>query len=96
VIGYYTLGKNQFALSYEATQYDDNASSPAAGLDSDTITLQALHNLSDNMYVYFEGYLGGGDEVYIYDADGAADSVAEAIGVTDERAIASVGAVYYL
>ncbi|MHA7926430.1 MAG: porin [Marinobacter sp.] len=88
VIGYYTLGANQFALSYELTQYDDNASSNA-GLDSDTITLQALHNVSDNMYVYFEGYLGGGDEVYEY---------TDALGntaFTDERSIASVGAVYY-
>jgi predicted porin len=88
VIGYYTLGANQFALSYELTQYDDNASSNA-GLDSDTITLQALHNVSDNMYVYFEGYLGGGDEVYEY---------TDALGntaFTDERSVASVGAVYY-
>jgi predicted porin len=88
VIGYYTLGANQFALSYELTQYDDNASTNA-GLDSDTITLQALHNVSDNMYVYFEGYLGGGDEVYEY---------TDALGntaFTDERSIASVGAVYY-
>jgi predicted porin len=88
VIGYYTLGANQFALSYELTQYDDNASSNA-GLDSDTITLQALHNLSDNMYVYFEGYLGGGDEVYEY-----TDALGNA-AFTDERSIASVGAVYY-
>jgi predicted porin len=88
VIGYYTLGANQFALSYELTQYDDNASSNA-GLDSDTITLQALHNVSDNMYVYFEGYLGGGDEVYEY-----TDALGN-VAFTDERSIASVGAVYY-
>lgn len=77
VMGVYTLGKNQFALAYEVMDRDDN------GLDMDTVTLQALHNLSDNMYVFFEGYLGGGD-------DGA-------YGVADksERSIASVGAVYY-
>ncbi|MEX1228055.1 MAG: hypothetical protein WD623_01295, partial [Marinobacter sp.] len=58
---------------------------------TDTITFQALHNLSDHMYVYFEGYLGGGDEVYGYDVDG--DGINDA--TSDERSIASVGAVYY-
>ncbi|WP_431474677.1 porin [Marinobacter sp. KM021] len=84
VMGIYTLGKNQFALSYELTQYDDNFSDAQfADKDIDTVTLQALHNLSDHMYVYFEGYLGGGDDgVY-----GVADK--------SERSIASVGAVYY-
>ncbi|WP_323132907.1 porin [Marinobacter lipolyticus] len=51
IMGIYTMGKNQFALSYELTQFDDDASSPAAGRDADTITLQALHNVSDHMYV---------------------------------------------
>ncbi|MFO7993562.1 MAG: porin [Marinobacter sp.] len=82
VIGYYSLGANQFALSYELTDFDN-------GDESDTITLQALHNISDHMYVYFEGYLGGGDDVYEYtDSQGGT-------AVTDERSIASVGAVYY-
>lgn len=88
VMGIYTLGANQFALSYEMTQYDEQASE-FADLDADTITLQALHNVSDHMYVYFEGYLGGGDDVYEY-----TDSLG-ATAVTDERSIASVGAVYY-
>ena len=88
VIGYYTLGNNQFALSYEVTEYDDNASSNA-GLDADTITLQALHSLSDHMYVYFEGYLGGGDQVYEFTTSTGVAAT------TDERSIASVGAVYY-
>ncbi|MCL7945976.1 porin [Marinobacter sp. ATCH36] len=87
VIGYYTMGANQFALSYELTQFDEQSS--MGEVDSDTITLQALHNLSDNMYVYFEGYLGGGDEVYEY-----TDSLG-GTATTDERSIASVGAVYY-
>lgn len=81
VMGVYTLGKNQFALSYELSQYDSNSS--VGDVDVDTITLQALHNLSDNMYVYFEGYLGGGDDgVY-----GVADK--------SERSVAAVGATYY-
>lgn len=84
VIGYYTLGANQFALSYELNTADD-----ANDTETSTITLQALHNLSDHMYVYFEGYLGGGDEVYEFtDSQGNT-------AVTDERSIASVGAVYY-
>ena len=85
VMGVYTLGKNQFALAYEMMDRDDN------GQDMDTITLQALHNLSDNMYVYFEGYLGGGDK-------GAYGTYTDSQGNTvesDERSIAAIGATYY-
>ncbi|MDV3505263.1 porin [Marinobacter sp. M-5] len=84
LMGIYTLGANQFALSYELAEADD-----AADTKQDTITLQALHNVSDHMYVYFEGYLGGGDDVYEYTDSLGNDAV------TDERSIASVGAVYY-
>lgn len=84
VIGYYTMGANQFALSYELNVADD-----ADDTETSTVTLQALHNISDHMYVYFEGYLGGGDEVYEYE-----DELGNA-AVTDERSIAAVGAVYY-
>ncbi|AZT82801.1 porin [Marinobacter sp. NP-4(2019)] len=84
LLGIYTMGANQFALSYELGVADD-----ANDTERDTITLQALHNVSDHMYVYFEGYLGGGDEVYEYE-----DELGNA-AVTDERSIASVGAVYY-
>lgn len=45
VMGIYTLGANQFALAYEYADYDNAPK-------QDTITLQALHNLSDNMYIY--------------------------------------------
>ena len=87
VMGIYTLGANQFALSYELSQLDEETY--GSDLDADTITLQALHNVSDHMYVYFEGYLGGGDEVYEYtDSQGNQ-------AFTDERSVASVGAVYY-
>lgn len=76
--GVYTMGANQFALSYEAAIADDSSDT-----EKNTITLQALHNLSDNMYVYFEGYLGGGDDgVY-----GVANK--------SEESVAVVGAVYY-
>lgn len=83
VIGYYTLGANTFALSYEQNTDDESDDK------TDTITLQALHNLSDNMYVYFEGYLGGGDEVYEYEDDLGGEAF------SDERSQAAIGAVYY-
>lgn len=78
VQGVYTMGANQFALSYELAVADD-----ANDTEKSTVTAQALHNLSDNMYVYVEGYLGGGDNgVY-----GVANKSEETVGV--------VGAVYY-
>ncbi|WP_296933375.1 porin [uncultured Marinobacter sp.] len=80
VMGVYTMGANQFALSYQ--MLDDDAS----GDKKDTIILQALHNVSDHMYVYFEGYLSGSDAANEYTLEGASG---------DEQSIASVGAVYY-
>ena len=78
LIGVYTMGANQFALSYEMAVADD-----ANDTERTTVTLQALHNLSDNMYVYFEGYLGGGDDgVY-------------GVATESEASVAVVGAVYY-
>lgn len=83
VIGVYTMGANQFALSYQVQDVD------ATDEKNDTIILQALHNLSDNMYVYFEGYLSSADDATFYaDPDGVR------VG-GDEQTIASVGAVYY-
>jgi predicted porin len=81
LMGVYTMGKNQFALSY---QLEDNDES---GDKNDTIILQALHNLSDHMYVYVEGYLSNADEE-IY-------SVENEPGTGDEQSIAAIGAVYY-
>ncbi|WP_203301739.1 porin [Marinobacter sediminum] len=77
VQGVYSLGANQFALSYEAFAADND------GVDNDTITVQALHNVSDHMYVYVEGYFGGGDD----NAYGVADE--------SEASVAALGAVYY-
>lgn len=84
LIGYYTLGANTFALSYELNTADNSDDTK-----TDLISFQALHNLSDHMYVYFEGYLGGGDEVYGY-----TDTLGNE-AVTDERSQAAIGAVYY-
>ncbi|MCG7201378.1 porin [Marinobacter pelagius] len=74
----YAMGANQFAASYELDVADD-----ANDTERDTLTLQALHNLSDHMYVYVEGYLGNGDDgVY-----GVANE--------SERSAVAVGGVYY-
>jgi predicted porin len=90
VIGVYSMGANQFSLSYQVQDID------ATGDKNDTVVLQALHNLSDNMYVYFEGYLSNADGATFYgDPDGALDSNGDIIGVGDEQTIAAVGAVYY-
>lgn len=73
----YAIGANQFAASYEIRESD------GSDLEQNTVTLQALHNLSDHMYVWVEGYLGGGDDgVY-----GVADE--------SERTALAVGGVYY-
>src|SRR5690606_7562621 len=80
LMGVYTLGANQFALSY---QLEDN---DVSGDKNDTVALQALHNLSGNMYVYVEGYLSSSDDTAGYTADGLSG---------DEQTIAAVGAVYY-
>lgn len=78
VIAVYSMGANQFAASYELDVADD-----ANDTERDTLTLQALHNLSDHMYVYVEGYLGNGDDgVY-----GVANE--------SERSAVAVGGVYY-
>jgi predicted porin len=87
----YTLGKNQFAISYELAQYDKEFTRQGEGdLDRDTVTLQALHNLSDNMYIYAEGYFGGGDDVYDTETVDADDNEV----FSDEKTVAAVGAVY--
>jgi outer membrane porin protein LC len=82
VIGVYTMGANQFSLSYQVQDVD------ATDDKNDTIVLQALHNVSDNLYVYAEGYFSSADGATFYDdPDGSTGG--------DEQTIAGVGAVYY-
>lgn len=45
--GMYAMGQNVFALGYQVVSYD-------GGEDESDIYLQALHNLSDNAYIYLE------------------------------------------
>ena len=76
--GVYTMGQNVFALGVSSTSADDSA--PGVGdLDAETaIYVQALHNMSDNMYVYLE-YLSQMDKV-VGDANVDVDTLA--IGAT--------------
>ncbi|HTN32870.1 MAG TPA: porin [Marinobacter sp.] len=82
VMGTYTLGKNVFALSYELAKADGAAKTGVTD-KWDNIAVQALHNLSDNMYVYVEADFAGGDK--------------GAYGVANKSnaSTASVGATYY-
>jgi predicted porin len=48
VMASYNMGANTFRAAYEM------ASADTSDLDVDVITLQALHNVSDNIYVYTE------------------------------------------
>jgi predicted porin len=47
--GMYAMGQNQFALGYGMTSFDASSLE-----DQSSIYVQALHNLSDNTYVYLE------------------------------------------
>ena len=82
VIGVYALGANQFSLAYQIVE--DDAPGASNGNKEDVIALQALHNLSDNMYVYAEGFF------YSNDAD-----YDKAVAGSDNKQVAAVGAVYY-
>jgi len=70
--GMYTMGQNVFVLGYGMNSYD-----PSGSEDQSSIYVQALHNMSDNMYVYLE-YL---DTTDVAGVDGA-DADALAIGAT--------------
>jgi len=82
VIGVYALGANQFSLAYQVVE--DDTVGANNGDKEDVIALQALHNLSDSMYVYAEGFFYSNDADYESTAAGS-----------DSKQIAAVGAVYY-
>lgn len=75
----YTMGANVFAISYEMEDVDNDAVAAFGHEEQSTITVQALRNVSDNMYVFVEGYLSNEDF-------GASDT---------DTTQAVVGAVYY-
>lgn len=80
-MGVYTMGANQFALAYQLVDEDVSGDSK-----SDTLTLQALRNVSDNLYVYVEGYFSTADAKNEYTLEG---------GSGDEKTVAAVGLNYY-
>ncbi|WP_203143820.1 porin [Marinobacter mangrovi] len=74
----YTMGSNTFAVSWERTAPDVDGAD-----DIDVYTVQALHNLSDHMYVYVEGYLGQGGDNYAGYTNGQEDQQTDlAVGTT--------------
>ena len=80
VMGVYAMGANQFALGYQMFDAD-------GGDKNSTVSLQALHNLSDHMYVYVEGYFKNADNETQYEITGE--------GSGDEKTVAAIGAVYH-
>ena len=75
--GVYVMGANQFILAYQYGDYDNKV----AIADSNRLTAQALHNVSDNMYVYVEAQL--------------ADTSAQSVGGTEfEGTSMALGATY--
>lgn len=73
----YSMGPNVFAAAVEQISYDE-----ADEVDGTILTLQALHNLSSNMYLYVEGYYGTGDDNFAGEG-------------SDGRQDVAVGGVYY-
>jgi hypothetical protein len=68
----YNMGANTFALGYGMTSYGFTGAE-----DTSQVYVQALHNLSDNMYVYVE-YSTISDEAGVK----GLDAEATAIGAT--------------
>ncbi len=71
LLGVYSMGANNFALAYEFADYDDDR-------EANRVLAQALHNLSDNMYVYIEGEWSDLEE----DSDNSIEATGVALGAT--------------
>lgn len=67
VQGIYTMGASRFTLSYEMEE-DDVDGAGDGKRESTNITAQALHNVSDNLYVYVEGLHRNDEEGDVYDS----------------------------
>ena len=78
VMATYAIGANQFRVSYAKEEWD------VVDADKDAFTLQAIHNVSDNLYVYAEGVKAsiGGNDV-------------DDLGLDDDSDEINLGAVYY-
>jgi predicted porin len=74
----YNLGANTFRAAYEMSEADEG------DLEVDVLTLQALHNVSDNLYVF--------TEVVRRDNDNSSSTLGY---VNEEINQLNVGGVYY-
>ncbi|TGN38531.1 porin [Marinobacter confluentis] len=81
VMATYNLGANTFRAAYEIAEAD------TSDLEVDVITLQALHNVSDNLYVYTEAVRRNNDN--------SSANIATTGGDDEEINELNVGAVYY-
>ncbi len=71
LLGVYSMGANNFALAYEFSDFD-------SGIEVNRLLAQALHNLSDNMYVYIEGEWADAE----MDSDNSVEGTGVALGAT--------------
>ncbi|MDX1756782.1 MAG: porin [Marinobacter sp.] len=71
LLGVYSMGANNFALAYEFADFDDDT-------EVNRVLAQALHNLSDNMYVYVEGEWADAE----VDSDNSVEGTGVALGAT--------------
>ncbi len=74
LMGAYSMGANTFAAGYVVKESDSDDA------ESSGIALQALHNLSDHMYVYTEAYFVNTDSGVTGSSD--VDTTALALGAT--------------
>ena len=61
LFGSYTLGANVFAAAYEYDTIDQKITGANGDTKVSMVTLQAVHNLNDNMYVYVSGRMADAD-----------------------------------
>ena len=54
-MGNYSVGVNTFSAAYKFAEED------SGDAEKSSIVLQAIHNMSDHMYVWAEGYLINND-----------------------------------
>lgn len=83
----YSMGSNTFAASYELSAPDGD------GEDTSVITLQAVHSLSDNMYIWSELYFVTSDEEGFVDFNPENDDN-DLFATGNEATQLAVGAVY--
>ena len=91
LLAQYAMGANNFALGYSMQEWngDDNGIA-AASPEQSGLYFQALHNLSDNMYVYLE-YTAFSYETTAYETDELGEVGAD----EEDKDTLAIGATYY-